>query len=301
MLRTLICAGLAVIAPVTFGQPAEGKLAFEVASVKPAAPVTGIAAIMFRMRGGPGTADPGQITYTNMSLQRLLIVAYDLKREYRLSGPGWMDNEKFDIVAKVPEGATREQVNVMIQNLLAERFGLIAHHETRDIAGYEMVVAKSGPKLKESPGGPSAAAEAVGGGPPRVTTQKDKDGLTELPPGTTGGLTIPVRNGMRYSARNQALSQLTGHLENPLGRPVVDKTGLTGKYDFNLTYGRDQRTMANVITDGQPPAPATDDSSDGPPDLFTAMQEQLGLKLESKKVPIDVMVIDRLEKAPTAN
>ena len=305
MSRILLCAILSVVAPVaSFGQPADGKIAFEVASVKPAAPATGAAAIVPQIRGGPGTADPGQISYTNWSMSALLLMAYGLHQPYRLSGPNWLENTKYDIVAKIPAGATREQVNVMVQNLLVERFGLAAHHETRDLPGYEMAVSRNGPKIKESPESPTVVAAApVPGVLRRIAMGKDKDGLPELASGSTGLVTLPAGAGStRYSARNQPLSQLAGLLDNPLGRPVVDKTGLTGKYDFNLTYTRDERTMANMVGGVPPSTPAAADApADAAPDLFTAMQEQLGLKLESKKVPIDVLVIDRLEKAPTAN
>ena len=305
MTRTLFCAFLSVGAPVvSLGQPTEGKPAFEVASVKPAAPITGVGATMFRMRGGPGTDDTGQISYSNISMQQLLILAYGLHKQYRLAGPNWLENEKYDIVAKLPAGATKEQVNVMLQNLLVDRFGLATHHETRDLPGYEMVVARNGPKIKESPESPAvAAATPAAGGPPSMAISKDKDGLLEFPPGTTALAQLPAGVGItRYSARNQPLSAWTAFLENPLGRPVMDRTGLTGKYDFNLTYTGDQRTMANVITNGPPATPsAADAPNDAGPDLFTAMQEQLGLKLESKKIPIDVLVIDRLEKTATAN
>src|ERR1017187_3230329 len=189
MSRTLLCV-LCVVAPiVSFGQAAEGKLAFEVASVKPAAPPTGLAVMLFQMRGGPGTADPGQISYTNVPMRALLLRAYGLKPP-QLSGPNWLENEKYDIVAKVPVGATREQVNVMVQNLLIERFGLAAHHETRDLPGYEMVFARSGSKIKESPEN-SAAGDAapVSGG--AIKTRKDKDGLTELAPGSIGLVVFP--------------------------------------------------------------------------------------------------------------
>src|ERR1017187_3110902 len=216
MSRTLLCV-LCVVAPiVSFGQAAEGKLAFEVASVKPAAPPTGLAVMLFQMRGGPGTADPGQISYTNVPMRALLLRAYGLKPP-QLSGPNWLENTKYDIVAKIPAGATREQVNVMVQNLLVERFGLAAHHETRDLPGYEMAVSRNGPKIKESPESPTVVAAApVPGVLRRIAMGKDKDGLPELAPGSTGLVTLPAGAGStRYSARNQPLSQLAGLLDNP--------------------------------------------------------------------------------------
>jgi len=129
---------------------------FEVASVKPAVPVVGIAGFVPRIKGGPGSNDPGQISYTNISMQHLLMTAYGLSQPFRLSGPAWMPNEKYDIVAKVPEGATKDDLKMMLQHLLADRFQLAAHREMRDLPNYEMVVAKGGVKMKESVEDPSA-------------------------------------------------------------------------------------------------------------------------------------------------
>ncbi len=119
----LLGAGIAVFAcALAFGQAAE-NLTFEVASVKPAAPPR---PGFLRKRGGPETPDPGQITWSYASLKNLITTAYDVKN-YQVSGPAWLDTERYDIVAKVPQGATREQVNVMWQNLLKQRFGAVVH------------------------------------------------------------------------------------------------------------------------------------------------------------------------------
>ena len=101
------------------------------------------------MRGGPGSPDPGQITYSNVSLKQVLTNAYGIK-SYQVSGPKWLDSERFDIVAKIAMGATKEQFQMMLQNLLAERFKLAVHHETKELPIYALVVGKGGPKLKET-------------------------------------------------------------------------------------------------------------------------------------------------------
>ena len=174
-----------------FGQAAAESPTFEVASVKPAEPQTGMG-IRVMMRGGPGSADPGQITYSNVSLKNVLTIAYAVKG-YQISGPKWLDSERFDIVAKIAKGATKEQFQLMLQNLLAERFKLTLHHETKELPMYALVVGKGGPKLKESveedgagssagspsgsagPGGPSLSRVSAVGlkTPPKRPSRKD--------------------------------------------------------------------------------------------------------------------------------
>ncbi len=277
---TTLC--LIVAGSIAFGQGAQDKLTFEVASVRPsnrpnARPQGG---------GGPGSPyDPERLHLESMPMRSLLMFAYGLDQD-RIYGPGWLGSETYDIDAKIARGATKEQFNVMLQNLLAERFGLKAHHETREFAGYDLVVAKNGPKLAESPPG-STAAGARSDGRPKVA--KDKDGLPELAPGraATGMFNTPI--GTRMSVRGQSLSTLAGQLKSLVKEPVRDQTGLTGKYDFNLTF-----SLPNAA------APAGVESERAP-DLFIALEEQLGLKLAAKKLWIDVLVIDRLEKSPTEN
>ncbi len=217
-------------------------------------------------------------------MRNLLMFAYGLEQD-QISGPGWLGSEAYDIDATIAPGATKEQFNVMFQNLLAERFGLKVHHETRQFAGYELVIAKNGPKLKETD--PATTAWNPADGPPKAG--KDKDGLPELPPGHVlmGTFSTPV--GTRISARGQPLSALLRSLGRLLKEPVNDQTGLTGKYDFNLTFSAPNAAV--------PP----DAQSERAPNVFVAFEEQLGLKLVAKKLAIDVVVIDHLEKSPTEN
>jgi uncharacterized protein (TIGR03435 family) len=319
MRRGIYCAGVLALAGWTAtAQTAEGPATFDVASVKPAAPsVNGM--IRVRMAGGPGSPDPGQINYSNVSLKNVLMSAYNVKG-YQLSGPAWLDSERFDIVAKIPKGATKEQFQQMLQNLLAERFKLKLHRETKELPVYALVIAKTGLKMKESPKEDPAAsaaaappdAGAFGGAEPRMRV--GKDGMPQLPPGGPGrGGMMMMNNGgkMKMQANKQKVTQIAEMLANQLGRPVLDQTGLTADYDFALEYAPDEM-MRGGPGMMAPPAPAPDGggggggaapsaSEGGGPTVMTALQEQLGLKLESKKGPIALLVIDSLEKVPTEN
>jgi uncharacterized protein (TIGR03435 family) len=312
MRRATVTPGVLIsLGSFAFGQvplqSGQSKLTFEVASVRPAAPLSGVEALIFQQRGGPESADPGQISYTNIPLQRLVMMAYGISEPYEISAPGWLDDERYDVVAKLDPSSTRDQLKVMLQNLLAERFGMTIHHETKNLSIYELVIAKGGSKVKEvietlSPS--SAPADTAG----RGATDVDANGLRQRAPGQIGLSMIRLGGpSTRFSARQQPISALTQVLQNPLGRTVVDGTGLRGKYDFNLDWTRDARTSANVRNTGGAAVPApvlgtADSQIDvGPPDLFTALQQQLGLKLEEKKGPVDVVVVDHAEKMPTKN
>lgn len=306
MRRALLCVGIAVFAcAIAFGQATEG-LTFEVASVKPAAPPAADGRMFFGGRGGPGTPDPGQITWTNATLKTLLTIAYDVKN-YQVNGPAWLDTERYDIIAKVPEGATKEQVNVMWQNLLRERFGMVVHHDSKEFQVDELQVAKGGSKLKETTLDPNAPPPPPPTGPPGPP-KLDKNGFPEMngpglmmliQVGATGG---PVGHMV---ARAQPLSQLVTTLGNQLNRPVVDKTGLTGKYDFNLEYTPDMSRMPppplGLAGPGPAPGAPGDNASEPGSNLAAAIQQQLGLRLVGSKAKLDVVVVDKAERVPTEN
>lgn len=323
---------------LAFGQAGDTRrLEFEVASIKPAAQPGGPGRPTFiGFRGGPGTDDPGQITYTGLPLRFLITNAYDVK-PYQVIGPAWLDTERFDVTAKVPSGTTKEQARVMIQNLLADRFGLKLHHDTKDSQVYELVVDKGGPKLKLSdvqddppPAKPDPAAPPPPPGPPKL----GKDGFPQLDrPGLFTMMNIsPSGPRARLMAKAQTMAQLATPLGNQVNRPVVDKTGLTGKYDFTLEFsfepggggpmglpmpplppggfggagggeggGAGGRATAAGPGGGPSPAPAEAQSTDSAPTVFAALREQLGLRLEQKKAPLDMLVIDHVEKTPTEN
>jgi uncharacterized protein (TIGR03435 family) len=287
-----------------FAQTTEAPVAFEVASIKPSPPPDG-RGMRVGGTGGPGSKDPGRWTVQNMSLSNLVTMAYNLKR-YEYSGPSWLDAERFDITAKVPEGATREQFRQMIQNMLRERFGLQVHREKKELQGYDLVVAKNGPKLSESvpeppqPEGTGRGTASMPGppGPPRL----DKDGFPELPPGR--GSMMIMMNGRARSRQHESTSeQIANMLANQLSKPVTDATGLKGKYDFTLTWstGNGMRAVPPPPGGGPESPLANMPDTDSGPTIFGAVQEQLGLKLESKKVTIELVVVDHIEKIPTEN
>jgi uncharacterized protein (TIGR03435 family) len=296
MRRTMIRTGIWVFGfGLAFGQ-ATTSLTFEVASVKPSAPVPPSRGVYFGpSRGGPGTPDPEQITWTYATLRGLLMTAYYVKA-YQVSGPAWLGSERYDIIAKVPAGATKEQVNVMWQNLLAERFGVMLHHESKEFQVEELVIAKGGPKLKETSEDLSTALDPA---PPKL-----KDGVLAGPGFVT---TIFVNGHAHAMAKAQPVSKLTEMLSNQLHRPVMDKTGLTGKYDFDIEFTLDLSGLPiPPPPPGQPgtgPAAAApgNNASDPGQNLVEAVQQQLGLKLVAGKVMLDVLVIDKAERAPTDN
>jgi uncharacterized protein (TIGR03435 family) len=315
-------------------KPTEAKLEFEVASVKPSA-LPGRGVIKFDP-GGPGSGDPSRVTYTLSTIRDLVVEAYSVKRYQVSGGPNWLDSERFDIIAKVPEGATKEQVKVMLQNLLAERFKLTLHRETKELPMYALVVSARGPKLKDSTvtdsppasdsqpkeGGHGEAGAQAAAPPPPLPPGLEKgamkigpDGCPETPPmaaGRAGNFMMMTPNGVCMISYDQTMDGLATQLSNRLDRPVIDQTGLKGKYDLKLHYdpssmpggrGGPVRTM-----DGPGPGPAGSDPAnrfapDGepPPTIFNALQEQLGLKLEARKGPVDLLVIDHVAKTPTEN
>lgn len=327
MQRVILGAGLIVFAGcAAYGQAAGESPTFEAASVKPAEP-SPMGMIRVQMKGGPGTPDPGQITYSNVTLKNVLMNAYAVKG-YQVSGPKWLESERFDIVAKIAPGATKEQFQKMLQNLLIERFKLALHRETKELPMYALVVGKGGPKLKESvedpatmaqggsagAGGPSASTPppppgSDGAGPVRL--KMGADGVPQLPAGMgKNGLMAMMMNGRtRVMGNHQPIGALTEMLTNQLGRPVTDATELKANYDFTLDFTPDG--MNGPMGMMAPPpqhegvagggAPMASASEGGGPTIFTALQEQLGLKLEQKKGPVDLLVIDRLEKVPTEN
>jgi uncharacterized protein (TIGR03435 family) len=205
------------------------------------------------------------------------------------------DAPKFDVAAKIPAGATKEQVQTMLQNLLAERFKLAYHYEQKEMQMYDLVVGKCGLKMKESPPEPPPAADGAPPAPPAP--------VGKLTMGPDGFPVLPARRGMmsmmttgnggrRITVTDASMEQIASTLSGQLGQPVTDATGLKGKYDVTLTFSMDTPAMP-APQEGAP-------ESDAPP-IRTAVQEQLGLKLDAKKGAVDVFVIDHAEKMPTEN
>jgi uncharacterized protein (TIGR03435 family) len=290
----ILCASIAL------GQQPNPKLTFEVASIKPAAPQA-MARLQGSVEGGPGTPAPDRIQFTDMPLKVLIMRAYDVQR-FQVSGPSWMDSQRFDIIAKVPAGATKEDARIMLQNLLADRFKLKLHKESKEAAIYELVVAKGGLKLKEAMQTAAAPAQDAGGPPPAPL--RGKDGLMRTPHGQLG-IQATAKGRMRMQGEAATMARLTEVLGMVVGRPVFDKTGLAGTYDVTLDFspegmGPGPKGSAPGEGGGNP-AEAPRESNDSGATIFTALQEQLGLKLESRKGPLDLWVVERVEKAPTKN
>jgi uncharacterized protein (TIGR03435 family) len=289
---------------------------FEVASIKPADPQP-----QGMIRVGMG-GDPGRVNYTNVTLKNVLTRAYEVK-PHQINGPAWLDSDRFDITAKLPEGATKEQIPAMLRNLLAERFKMTIHKETREQSIYALVVGKNGPKLTKAsensefsrvivgpngehipapppppppPGGPAAGGTAAGG----------RSG---------GGMMMMISNG-HVEARRATIPGFCDMLSNFLDRPVIDNTDIKGEYDITLDVSMEDmagmRAMGGgarvaVAGPGGPAGPAVAHSAEGNPapessgaSIFASVQ-QLGLKLEPRKSPMDFIVIDRAEKVPTEN
>jgi uncharacterized protein (TIGR03435 family) len=235
------------------------------------------------MRGGPGTSDAGRIVFTNVTLMSVLLRAYDLK-PLQATGPDWLSSERYDITATIPPGATKEEFKLMLQHLLAERFHLALHHESRQLQGYELVKSKTETKLKQSQ---ETGQDVV----PTEAPKTDANGFPQL---TAPGLLI--MEGVRgtavvsfLTARAQPISALTELLSKEFRLPVLDKTGLSGKFDFTLEFAP------------QAPGALPRETADEASNLISAVPQQLGLKLRSKKIPIDVLIVDRANKLPTEN
>jgi uncharacterized protein (TIGR03435 family) len=239
---------LVVAAFASAGLFAQEKTAFEVASVKPA---TG-GSSDFRIYPG------GRLHITNLPLDVIVRQAFAVKRYQLTGGPSWLHTDEFDIEAKAVGEPSRAQMMAMLQTLLADRFQLKVRRETREQNIYALTVAKNGPKLT-----PSTAAEFF--------IRLDRNTPRELP-------------GVDYTIAGQkaTLAQIAEGLgDNQLDRPVLDRTGIPGEFDFKLRY-------------------AIDDNPDTGPTIFAAIQEQLGLKLEAARGPVEILVIEKAEK-PSGN
>ncbi len=271
-------AGLLFVASSARGQASAGE-EFEVAALKPFTPNPNGWDV--RTEGGPGTSDPIRIRYVNLTFKSLLATAYGVEN-FMISGPDWLDSERWTIEATIRPGATKEQVNRMLQNLLSNRFKMTLHRETRTAAMYELTVIKKGPKLREFVGNAPAPADGK-------LSMTEKDGFVRIRPSARP---VEFAGGGIWHAwgAGETVSELVNYLSSELKAPVEDKTGLTGKYDYNLEFS------------GSPlESSATGNPADSAPDFVTAVRDQLGLKLGSKKGPIDLLVIDHVEKTPTAN
>jgi len=258
----MLLTAVILAADLCFAQPAQ----FEIASIKASAyPLGNLKTIRL---------EPGLVWIKGMSLKDLVLRAYGRGHALQVSrsdlvsgGPKWCDTDLYDIEAK-PGGdpyGSGQGVSEMLKVLLAERFKLTVHHETREASGYRLVVARDGPKLKKRVPGDAGEARTGSG-------RRDADGF----------------HVMRRDASMMALADYLGFFV--LDRPVVDQTGLSGTYDFDLRWNPDETQFGGRYTVAESNLPS----------LFAALREQIGLGLETGKVPVDVTVIDSAEK-PSAN
>jgi uncharacterized protein (TIGR03435 family) len=226
----------------------EAPVRFEVVSIKPSAPDC-------RMMFGPELRN-GRLRATCVTLRKVLAVSYGLA-EIRIVGPDWLDKERFDLLAKSPTGVPDREIKVMLQAAMSERLHLAVHHELKEMSLYDLVVAKGGVKMALYPS------------PERNA------------PGSDALIGFPAIRG------TVTMGQLAEAMTGLVQRQVIDKTGLTGRYNMTLSFAPE--TAAERI------------SESGPPDVFTAVQEQLGLRLVSRKDKIAVVVVDHIERMPTDN
>ena len=222
--------------------------------------------------------DPGSVALLGVPLKSILVEAFKVRTD-QIEGPSWLETDCFDISAKMPAGASREQLPAMLQALLAERFKLAAHKEDRQRSGYALVVDKGGPKFKED----DQKANFMG-----------KDARP--------GLTFYGAFGHGALKGVMTMATLAANLSTKGYGPVQDSTGLTGKYDIDLTWTPDKafepRAVDAIAQTATPPGaeiPAPE------PNLFTALRESLGLKLERRNVQVQFLVIDHIERIPTEN
>jgi uncharacterized protein (TIGR03435 family) len=274
---------LFLFAPGASQGQAPAKLEFEVATVKTSPDIPGS---RLTVSGGPGSNDPERIAFKHCPLKYLVLYAFGLPFDIAtfatdplVEGPGWIaDGEKYEIIAKVPPGTSPEQARVMLQNLLVERFKAVFGQGSKETSGYELTVAKGGSKLKESPDPNAPPVNA-----PRV--EVDRDGFPILPAGTTG---LVAARGY-VTARNKSIEDLIKFVAIKLSvspPEIIDRTGLTRTYDFAF-----QTEAGNPLFPGTP-------TTDGP-SIFEALEKQLGLKLEKRKVVMQILVVEHAERMPT--
>ena len=293
----LVMMGL-VIAPQAGAQSAQPALApmpsFEVASIK-------------LNRSGDGGMrfqnTPGRFVVNNANVKFLIEFAYNIK-DFQLSGgPSWINTDRYDIDAKMEDSAVeameilppdkrQEQIRLMIQSLLADRFQLRVERGTKELPAYALIVAKGGPKLTETPDQAPAGSGSAPAQPPGPAGVGGGGGGGRQ--GPTGFFRIGRGQiNMSGASMSSFASTLAGQAE--IGRPVIDETGLKGNYEIALKWTPESPTQiaGGDASQSSASAPPVDTSG---PNLFTALQDQLGLKLESRKAPAETIAIARIEK-----
>jgi uncharacterized protein (TIGR03435 family) len=297
--------------------------AFEVATIKPSAPLNPAA-----LRAGTahvGTKiDAARIAISSESLLRLICLAYRI-RPYQVSGPAWLKTTTYDVEAKIPEGRGPEQVPAMLQALLAERFGLSAHVDGKEQPVYALVVARGGPKMKESDAGPedsvqSAPEQKRAASLSIPTIQGDvkvtggPDGMVlEMPNGEIAGkLRMAFNTGgipptLHFTAMNITMRTFAEMLSiGVVERPVVDMTGVRGHYDLEVDLSAVDalsifRSSVNLPVGGGSRGDGPNAASDPSGASILSSIQKLGLRLEPRKLPLDTLIIDHMNRTPTEN
>jgi uncharacterized protein (TIGR03435 family) len=243
--------------------PADANPGFDVATVKPTKP--GQQGKLFTFRGR-------SLVTINTNMNDLVTFAYGLHTKQIIGAPDWFGTDSFDIdgVPDVDGRPSLKQMRSLLQKLLADRFKLTFHHEQRELTAYILTVAPGGPKIKTT-----------------TATPNDSPGFL-------------FRGLGDLMVRNMDMKEFANGMQSAvMDKPVIDQTGLTEKYDFNLKWTPDDSQFAQFRGGGAPPTPPTEDPN-APPSLYTAIQEQAGLKIGPGRAPDDVIVIDHVEK-PSAN
>lgn len=281
------CASLAAFAQTPPAQPE-----FEVASVKPSPDA---ATPMGNINRGLHI-DGAMVSFNGMPARWLIHYAYTVKED-QVTGPEWLTSARFDVVAKLPAGAAREQIPAMLQALLADRFKLKFHKESKESSVLALIVSKGGAKLKESPLDPD-----TDDGP-------GKNNVDVNVTGSNNGATVSLGKGasvsfegQRLVAKKVTMSYLADSLTRFEDRPVVDMTGLKGTYDCTIPYNLDdvRALILSSAPPGTPLPPRQAEVGETGVSLIDSLAS-LGLKLEPRRAPLDILVVDHMEKTPTEN
>ena len=324
--RRLVCA-LAIVAFAGVAQlraqshpPSAAPLAFDVASIKPSADIM-VAVSAGKMPHVGMKVDNQSVDIGYFTLAQLITYAYKVKG-YQVTGPDWMKSAHWDIAATLPEGANKDQIPEMMQALLADRFKLVIHHDTKEMPVLALEVGKNGVKMPVSPPDPPATDKPddkdstvidTGNGQMRVKTtgRVGEGGSTQMSGGPGGNVKVSVDNGMMHmESSKMTMDLLTQQLTSFLGQPVIDKTDLKGTYVASISIAmEDLQAMARSAGFAYAGAgPAASANSSGVPSAADpsggsvyASIEKLGLKLNKEKLPVEMIVVDHLEKTPTDN
>jgi uncharacterized protein (TIGR03435 family) len=287
------------------------KPTFEVATIKTAQSITPQAMMAGKVRIGE-TIDAGRADYGFVNIEYLLGKAYGVK-SYQISGPSWIQSERYDIQAKLPSGSTKEQVPDMLKALLADRFKIEIHHETKEHAVYALVVGKSGPKLKESTPEKPADGDTNPDAAPQTRFAPGGDGRSMTVKGPQGNMAMSMGadGNMHMQASGMSIPSFVDIITRFVDKPVIDQTDLKGKYDIGIDMSmadlQNVARSAGIAIPGMGgggrgsaggAAEAASDPSGG--SIFQAVQA-LGLKLDPRKLPVDVIVVDKGDKVPTEN